>query len=598
MGWREIFTDFSNGICFRGLPCAQNGLYCLLRGTFQESHANPYMSELFTTDTIGIFLEKTTEKYPNHEFIVFPDLEIRWSFAVFNERVDHLACGLLHVGIAPGDHVGIWANNVPDWLTFFFAVAKIGAVLVPLNTFFKRRDAEYVIANSDMKALALVDHFRDSNYREILLGLIPEMTNTTLGQLKSERFPKLQTLIYLGEENHPGMSNTEELLRLGENVSIQEYRKIVEAVSCYDTVNIQYTSGTTGFPKGVMLTHHNILNNGYYIGECQRFTQNDRLCLPVPLFHCFGITLGILITLTYAATLVVLESFDPVKVLASVEKERCTVLHGVPSMFISELNHPELHRFDLSSLRTGVMSGAPCPHQLMRQVMKKMSMREVTIAYGFTEASPIFTQTDINDPIEKRVETVGKKHPHVEVKIVDPQTGEELGPCKVGEICCRGYNAMKGYYKNPDATAQVIDADGWLHTGDLGEVDEYGYYKITGRLKDMIIRGGENVYPREIEEFLFTIEGIQDAQVVGIPDQKLGEIVVAFVIPKSGQSLTESYLCDVMKNDLARYKIPYHFFFVEEFPMTASGKVQKYKLREMAITMLGTYNDRDFELPL
>ena len=319
------------------------------------------MSALFTTDTIGIFLEKTAEKHPDHEFIVFPGLEVRWSFAVFNERVDRLARGLLQIGIVPRDHIGIWANNLPDWLTFFFAAAKIGAVLVPLNTYFKRHDVEYVIADSDIKALVFVDHFRNSNYREILLELIPEMPDSIPGQLKSERFPKLRTLIHLGTENYPGMFNTEELLRLGENFSEPEYRKIVNTVSCHDVVNIQYTSGTTGFPKGVMLTHHNILNNGYYIGECQRFTQNDRLCLPVPLFHCFGISLGVMAALTHATTLVFLENFDPTKVLTTVQEEKCTALYGVPAMFFAELSLPELHCTDLSSLRTGIMAGAPCP---------------------------------------------------------------------------------------------------------------------------------------------------------------------------------------------------------------------------------------------
>ena len=553
------------------------------------------MSELFTSDTIGVFLEKTAEKYPNNEFIVFS--EVRWSFSVFNERVDRLARGLLHIGITPGDHVGIWANNIPDWLTFFFALAKIGAVLVPLNTSFKRHDAEYVIADSDMKALALVDRFRDSNYREIALELIPEMQETAPGQLQSKCFPKLQTLIHLGSQNYPGMFNTKELLRHGDNVSVQEYRKITESVSCHDVINIQYTSGTTGFPKGVMLTHHNILNNGYYIGERQCFTEKDRLCLPVPLFHCFGISLGVMVALTHATTMVLLEGFDPGKILASVQKEKCTALYGVPAMFIAELNHPKLRQFDLSSLRTGIMAGAPCPRETMRQVMEKMNMKEITIAYGLTESSPVITQTDVNDPIDKQVETIGKKHLHTEVKIIAPETGEELGPNKTGEICCRGYNVMKGYYKKPEATAQIIDAEGWLHTGDLGEVDDEGYYKITGRLKDMIIRGGENIYPREIEEFLFTLEGVQAAQIVGVPDYKRGEIVVAFIIPKEGQSLTESRLRAMMRNDIASYKIPRHFFFVEEFPMTPSGKVQKYKLRKMAMEILEIDGEDDLSLP-
>jgi len=549
------------------------------------------MSDLFTTDTIGVFFEKMVEKYPNQDFMVYPDRGLRFSFRDFNLRVNRMAKGLLEIGISKGDHIGIWANNVPDWLTFQFAAAKIGAVLVTVNTFYKRHDVEYVIANSDMKALALIDRFRDTNYRDIMLELVPEMKTVPRGHLKSERFPELKTLIHLGQEKHRGMYNTAELMLLGEHVPDEKLRKTMEEISCYDVVNMQYTSGTTGFPKGVMLSHHNILNNGYYIGECQRFSEKDRLCLPVPLFHCFGVSLGVMAALTHATTLVMLEQFDPLLVLAAVQKEKCTALYGVPSMFIAELNHPMFDMFDLSSLRTGIMAGSPCPTETMRQVMDKMYMKEVTNAYGLTEASPVFTQTDVNDPMEKKVETIGRKHPHSEVKIVDPETGKQLGPNQTGEICCRGYNIMKGYYKMPEATSQVIDKDGWLHSGDLGQVDEEGYYKITGRLKDMIIRGGENIYPREIEEFLFTISGIKDAQVIGVPDKKWGEVVAAFIILHEGATLTEDDIRDTAKNAIARYKIPQHIFLVKDFPMTASGKIQKFKLREIAQQHLGITGD-------
>ncbi|MDR1958525.1 MAG: AMP-binding protein [Planctomycetaceae bacterium] len=549
------------------------------------------MSELFTTDTIGVFFEKMVEKYPNQDFIVYPDRGLRFSFREFNERVNHLAKGLLQIGITTGDHVGIWANNVPDWLTFLFATAKIGAVLVTVNTFYKRYDVEYVLSNSDMKALALIDQFRGTSYRDIMLELVPEMKTAARGRLKSERFPYLRTLIHLGQEKHRGMYNMAELLLLGEHVPDEKLRDVMAALRCHDVINMQYTSGTTGFPKGVMLSHHNILNNGYYIGECQRFSHEDRLCLPVPLFHCFGVVLGVMACLTHGTTLVMLEQYDPLMVLAAVQKEKCTALYGVPSMFIAELNHPMFDLFDLSSLRTGIMAGSPCPTEIMRLVMDKMYMKEITNAYGLTEASPVFTQTSADDPFVKKVGTVGRKHPHSEVKIVHPETGEEVGVGVTGELCCRGYNVMKGYYKMPEATAEVVDKDGWLHSGDLGEVDEDGYYKVTGRLKDMIIRGGENIYPREIEEFLYTISGVQDVQVVGVPDPKWGEVVAAFIILRKDASLTEDDIRDAAKNAIARYKIPQHIFFVEEFPMTASGKIQKFRLREMAKEKLGITGD-------
>ncbi|MBC7111514.1 MAG: AMP-binding protein, partial [Methanothermobacter sp.] len=390
----------------------------------------------------------------------------------------------------------------------------------------------------------------------------------------------------IGAQKHRGMYNTNELMLLGKHVPDTELRAVMSTLKNTDVINMQYTSGTTGFPKGVMLTHRNILNNGYYIGERQRFTEEDRLCLPVPLFHCFGIVLGVLALLTHGGTLVMIELFDPLLVLAAVEKERCTALYGVPTMFIAEFTHPMFDMFDLSSLRTGIMAGSPCPIEAMKRVMNDMNMKEVTIAYGLTEASPVFTQTSVDDPIEKRVETVGTPLPHIEVKIVDPETGEELGPGEPGEICCRGYNVMKGYYKMPEMTAEAIDEDGWLHSGDLAVMDEDGYYSIVGRIKDMIIRGGENIYPREIEEFLHTMPGVKDVQVVGIPDEKYGEIVGAFIIREDGADILEEDVRDYAIQRIARYKVPKHVFFVDEFPLTASGKVQKFKLREMAVELL------------
>lgn len=542
---------------------------------------------LHTELTIGAYFEGKVAERGDADFIVYPDRDLRWSYAAFNERVDALAKGLLAIGIGKGDHVGIWARNVPDWLTFLFATAKIGAVLVTVNPVYKSHELAYVIKQSDMKALAIIDAFRDVDYVQIIRELVPESRTHERGRLQSAEFPMLKSLIYLGPEKHRGFYSMPELLLLGEHGDDAALRAALASTVNTDVINMQYTSGTTGFPKGVMLTHRNILNNGFFIGERQRFTENDRLCLPVPLFHCFGLVLGVLATLTHGGTLVMVESFDPLLVLAAIEKERCTAVYGVPTMFIAELAHPMFDMFDLSSLRTGIMAGSPCPIETMKQVMERMHCPEITIAYGLTEASPVFTQTSTDDPIERRVETVGRALPEIEVKVVDPETGEECPPGVPGELCCRGYNVMKGYYKMPEATAAAIDADGWLHSGDLGTVDEEGYYRITGRIKDMIIRGGENIYPREIEEFLYTMPGVQDVQVVGVPDAKYGEVVGAFIKKAAGADITEEDVQEYAKARIARYKAPKYVFFVDEFPMTASGKIQKYKLREMAKEMLG-----------
>ncbi|AVB75835.1 AMP-binding protein [Methanococcus maripaludis] len=541
---------------------------------------------LFTNNTIGEFFEKQAQKDPDREFLVYPDRNLRFTYKEFDERTDLLAKGLLEIGIKKGDHIGIWARNVPDWLTFMFATAKIGVVLVTVNTAYKSHELAYVMKQSDMKALAIIDSFRDVNYLEILYELVPELKTSQRGKLNSEEFPYLKNVIYVGQEKHRGMYNTNELMLLGKYVSDEKLIEAKKGLDSDDVINMQYTSGTTGFPKGVMLTHKNILNNGYYIGEKQKFTEEERLCLPVPLFHCFGIVLGVLALLTHGGTLVMLEIFDPLLVLAAIQKEKCTAVYGVPTMFIAEFSHPMFEMFDLSSLRTGIMAGSTCPIEAMKKVMSDMYMHEITISYGLTEASPVFTMTSVDDPFEKRVESVGKAMPHCEVKIIDPETGKTLAPGNVGEICCRGYNVMKGYYKMPEKTAEVIEKDGWLHSGDLAVEDEDGYYKIVGRIKDMIIRGGENIYPREIEEFLYTLPGINDAQVVGIPDEKYGEIVGAFVIPKEGYEIKEEDVRDFALEKIARYKVPKHVFVVEEFPMTASGKIQKFKLTELAVELL------------
>jgi fatty-acyl-CoA synthase len=542
---------------------------------------------LHTDLTIGQYFERQAAASPDHDFIVFPDRGLRWTYGEFDERVDRLAKGLLAIGIGKGDNVGIWARNVPDWLTFAFATAKLGAVLVTVNPVYKSHELAYVIEQSDMKALAIIDTFRDVDYVQIVRELVPESTSCERGHLESEKFPRLKSLIYMGPEKHRGFYNVPELLVLGEHMPGEPLRAITASLEADDVINMQYTSGTTGFPKGVMLTSRNILNNGFFIGERQKLSPDDRVCLPVPLFHCFGIVLGVLAILTHGATAVMVETFDPVIVLAAVQKERATALYGVPTMFIAELAHPMFDMFDLTSLRTGIMAGSPCPIETMRQVIDRMHASEMTICYGLTETSPVFTQTTTDDTLERKCETVGRKHDDVEVRVIDPETGKDCPVNVPGELCCRGYNVMKGYYKMPEATEKAIDADGWLHSGDIGTVDEDGYYRITGRIKDMIIRGGENIYPREIEEFLYTMPGVEDAQVVGVPDAKYGEVVGAFIRRAKGADITEGDVQEFARARMARYKAPKYVFFVDEFPMTASGKIMKYKLRETAAEQLG-----------
>ena len=543
--------------------------------------------QLHSDLTIGQYFDNKVAEQPDHDFIVYPDRDLRWTYSEFDQRVDQLAKGMLAIGMRKGDNLGIWARNVPDWLTFAFATAKIGVVLVTVNPVYKSHELAYVIKQSDMKALVIIDSFRDVDYIEIVRELVPESMTQERGRLSSDEFPMLKNLIYMGPEKHRGFYSMPELLILGEHGDDDAYAKAREGQTADDVINMQYTSGTTGFPKGVMLTSRNILNNGFYIGERQKLSPADRVCLPVPFFHCFGIVLGVLAVLTHGATIVGVEQFDPVLVLAAVQKEKATALYGVPTMFIAELAHPMFEMFDLTSLRTGIMAGSPCPIETMRQVIDRMHASEMTICYGLTEASPVFMQTTTDDTLERKCETVGRKHDAVEVRVIDPETGKDCPPNVPGELCCRGYNVMKGYYKMPEATAKAIDPEGWLHSGDIGTVDEDGYYRITGRIKDMIIRGGENIYPREIEEFLYTMPGIEDAQVVGVPDPKYGEVVGAFVRLKAGVDMTAGDVQEFARARMARYKAPKYVFFVDEFPMTASGKIQKYKLRETAAEQLG-----------
>ena len=536
--------------------------------------------------TIGRVFEDQVALHSDEDFLIYADRGLRFTFRAFNDRVNRLAKGFLAIGIRKGDHVGLWATNVPDWLTVFFATAKIGAVLITVNTAYRLHELEYLIEQSDITTLCLIDGYRDSNYVSMVNELIPELKTAQRGKLSSARYPCLKNLVFIGPEKHRGMFNTQELLLLGSQVEDGELDRIKNSLNCQEVVNMQYTSGTTGFPKGVMLTHHNILNNGFTIGENLKLMHADRLCLCVPLFHCFGLVLCMMSVITHGASVVAVEQFDPLLVLASVQQEKCTALCGVPTMFIAELNHPMFNMFDMSSLRTGIMAGSPCPTDVMRRVIEEMNMREITIVYGLTETSPGMTQSRTDDPMEDRVNTVGRAFPGVEVKVIDPETGEECPVGVNGEMCCRGYNIMKGYYKMPEATFQVIDKNGYLHSGDLGFKDEKGNFHITGRIKDMIIRGGENIYPREVEEYLRGIEAIKDVQVVGIPSAKYGEEVAAFIILKDGALLTEEEVLDFCRGRISRYKIPTHVFFVDDFPMTASGKVQKYKLKDRAVSHL------------
>jgi fatty-acyl-CoA synthase len=540
--------------------------------------------------TFGQFLEQWATLTPDKDFIVYPDRGLRFTYATFNERVDNLAKSFITIGVKKGDKIGIFANNVPDWLTYFFASTKIGAVLVTVNTNYRTHELEYLIKNSDLHTLCLVNGFRDSDYIQMIYELVPELKEHQRGYLKSERFPELKNVVFMGPEKHRGMFNTPELILLGKQLDDHLLQEAATSISCHDVVNMQYTSGTTGFPKGVMLTHHNILNNGNATATCMNFSAEEKLCVCVPLFHCFGCVLALCSIITRGATMVMVENFDPLTVLASVQKEKCTALHGVPTMFISELNHPMFPMFDLSSLRTGIMAGSLCPIETMKKVMEKMNMKELIIVYGLTESSPGMTATRVTDPPEIRSTTVGKAYPQVEVKVADPETGKELQPGEQGELCCRGYNVMKGYYKNEEATAKAIDADGWLHSGDLGIMDEQGYFRVTGRIKDMIIRGGENIYPREIENFLYTHPEIESVEVVGVASEKYGEEVGAFIKKKTGSAMIEEDVADFCRGKIARFKIPKYIYFVNEFPMTASGKIQKYKLREMALAMIQNEN--------
>jgi len=532
--------------------------------------------------TLGQLLDEAVEKWPDTEAVVYVDRDFRLTYREFGDLVDTVAKGLMALGVKKGEKVAVWANNVPYWVTLQFATAKIGAILLTVNTHYRSHELKYLLENSEAENLFIIGSYRDHDYLQTVYEQIPELKVQERGQLRTNKFPRLKRVFYLGHEKHRGMYSIPELQAMAAMVSDEEYQARQDELDPHDVVNMQYTSGTTGFPKGVQLTHHNIGNNGYWIGKNQEFQPGERLALTVPLFHCFGCVLGVLACINHGVTMVILEDFVPTDVMLAIDQEKCNAVYGVPTMFIAMLDHPLFPRFDFSNLRTGIMAGSPCPVEVMKRVMDKMNMTEITICYGLTESSPVMSQTKIGDTMEHMTETVGTAMPEVEIKITDPETGEEVAPGVQGEVCCRGYNVMKGYYNNPKATEETIDKDGWLHSGDLGVLDEDGYLSITGRLKDMIIRGGENIYPREIEEFLYTMDGVLDVQVAGVPSKRFGEEVGAFIILKEGVDLLPEDVTDYCRGKISKYKIPKYVTFMTEYPMTASGKIQKYKLRDHA----------------
>ena len=537
--------------------------------------------------TIGEFIEEIASRFPRREALVVRHQDIRWNWGEYLCEIDKLAQGLLALGLRPGDRVGIWAPNGYEWCMAQFATARIGAILVCINPAYRVFELEYALNKSGCRAIIAAEQFKSSRYLEMLARLAPELSACEPGELRAARLPQLEIVIRLGSGQTPGMLNFADVCRMGGEQEQAQMHCIQRELSAQDVINIQFTSGTTGNPKGAALTHHNILNNANQVAAGMRLTERDRLCIPVPMYHCFGMVLGKLACVTRGAAAVFPgDAFEPGAVLATVEAERCTALHGVPTMFIAELEHPGFDRYDLSSLRTGIMAGAPCPVEVMKKVISRMHMSEVLIAYGQTECSPVNHMTLADDPLEKRVETVGRAGPHLEIKIVDEQ-GEVVPVGEKGDICARGYAVMQGYWEDPERTAETVDAEGWLHSGDLGGMDAEGYVSVVGRLKDMIIRGGENIYPREIEEFLFTHPDIQDAKVVGVPDPKYGEAVCAWVQLREGAQLTEQEIQAFCQEHIAYFKVPRYVRLVQEFPMTVTGKVQKFRMRETMIEELG-----------
>lgn len=536
----------------------------------------------FVNKTIGQLVKDTAARYPQNMALVCPDFGIRQTYSEFYQTCRDVAKGLMAIGIKRGDNVAAWTTNVPEWLYLQFSLGMTGGVLVTVNTNYQTHELEYILKQSDSTTLFLVESYRDTNFYDTVRKVLPDLDNHKTGTRASEKLPALKNIIYIGKrENTPGMLNFNDLINLGKDVTDEQLDKRLSSLDDDDVINMQYTSGTTGFPKGVMLTHHNIVNNARMVGDVMGMTEKDSLLIQVPLFHCFGCVMSSLNCVYHGSTMVVVESFDPLKAVQIISAEKCTAVNGVPTMFIAILNHPEFDKYDVTSLRTGIMAGAPCPIETMNQVRTKMHCSEIVIAFGQTESAPVMTMTRRDDPVELRVSTVGRLLPDIEGKVVDPDNDLDLPPDTQGEIVTRSACVMKGYYKMPEATADAIDRYKWLHTGDLGMVDKNGYFKVTGRIKDMIIRGGENIYPRELEEFLFTNPKIANVQIVGIPDKKYGEQVLAAIQLKSGQQATPEELIEFCKGKIARHKIPKYWEFVDSYPMTASGKIQKFKMKEL-----------------
>ena len=533
--------------------------------------------------TLGQLLDQTIARCGENDAVVYADRDYRLTWYEFGEEVDRLARGLMALGVKRGEKIALWATNVPHWVVLMFAAAKIGAILLPLNTNYKEHEMDFALTQSDTENLFIISGYRDCSYVDVIYTLVPELREQARGELKSAKYPHLKRVMFLGGEKHRGMYSLNEVMSLAVETPWQDYLDRQATCEVNDVVNMQYTSGTTGFPKGVQLTHRNIANDGFWIGACQNLTCRDRVCIPVPLFHCFGCVLGVMSCVNHGSTMVFLEKFDPIQVMMSIEREKCTAVYGVPTMYISMLDHPLFAKFDFHSLRTGIMSGSACPVHRMQQVVDRMFMKEVCNPYGLTESGPVMTMTRSFEPsLERKCQTIGQALPGIEVAIIDPESGEIAPLDTDGEICCRGFNNMKGYYKMPEQTEKCIDKNGWLHSGDIGRMDKDGYYYITGRLKDLIIRGGENISPKEVEDFLGTMPGVKDVAVVGCPSKKYGEQPAAFIIPADGAELHENDVEDFCRNKISWFKIPKYVHFMDIFPMTASQKIQKYKLRELA----------------
>ncbi|PIE20658.1 MAG: AMP-binding protein [Neptuniibacter caesariensis] len=552
-----------------------------------------YTSGTSTKPLIGMTIsdkfDEIARTYPENDALIVRHQDLRYTYAELQQKVNEAARAFLAIGVKRGDRVGMWSPNRAEWTITQFATAKVGAILVNINPAYRLHELEYAMNQSEAKFLVTADTFKSSNYTQMLFELAPELKNSAEGELNSEKLPHLKGIINLAEEKHAGMWRWADFVTMAEKVDISQLQRIQSELQFDDPINIQYTSGTTGFPKGAALSHHNILNNGYFVAASMNFTEKDRLVIPVPLYHCFGMVMGNLGCITHGATMIYPDdAFEPLSVLEAVAAERATALYGVPTMFIAEMEHPDFDKYDVSTLRTGIMAGSICPEEVMKAVNNKMHMHEVQIAYGMTETSPVSTQTAADDPFEKRVTTVGRTQPHLETKIIDPASGNIVARGEVGELCTRGYSVMIKYWNNPEATKGAIDDGGWMHTGDLATMDEEGYIQIVGRIKDMVIRGGENVYPKEIEEFLYTHPSISDVQVTGVPDKKYGEELVAWVkLTATADEVTEEDLRAFCKGKITHFKIPRYFKFTDDFPMTVTGKIQKFKMREISIEELG-----------